>query len=89
MYLFNIELWYLQQKSISKYILIFINSKKVLKEYTKLHVKAALLEAGEKYIYSETNESDNPAYLKDIILSSYPEKNIVWVEVALVQSYIL
>ncbi len=60
-----------------EYLIDEENFEKVLKEYTKLHVKAALLEAGEKYIYSETNESDNPAYLKDIILSSYPEKNIV------------
>jgi hypothetical protein len=45
-------------------------------EFAKLHVEAALKEASERYEYDEIHISDNPEFLKDSILNSYPLENI-------------
>jgi hypothetical protein len=45
-------------------------------EFAKLHVEAALKEASERYEYDEIHISDNPEFLKDSILNSYPLNNI-------------
>jgi hypothetical protein len=41
-------------------------------EFAKLHVEEALKEASERYEYDETHVSDDPTFLKDSILNSYP-----------------
>jgi len=45
-------------------------------EFAKMHVTAALKEASERYEYDEIHISDNPEFLKDSILNSYPLENI-------------
>jgi hypothetical protein len=44
--------------------------------FAKLHVEAALKAASERYEYDEIHISDNPEFLKDSILNSYPLENI-------------
>jgi len=46
-------------------------------EFAKLHVEAALKNAGDKYINAETHESDNSEYLKEVIINAYPLTNII------------
>lgn len=44
-----------------------------VKHSNKLHVKAALKAAAKNYRFNEINVSDNPDYLENKILNSYPE----------------
>jgi len=49
---------------------------KIMVDFAKIHVKEALEKAKKEYMFNEQNESDNPAFLADVILNSYPLTNI-------------
>ena len=65
---------FLQQRDCIRNVEDFYNDVQPIDliEFAKLHVTAALKEASERYEYDETHISDDPTFLKDSILNSYP-----------------